>query len=279
MINYETMKKYLRRIAISFAAIVLFAAFLLVWAFYIEPNLLIVRNITVNDSQLSGVRIAYISDIHACQNDSDFLKKLVKKVNSQNPDIILLGGDYVVVDIYKNKTMEPKKIIQHFSELKAKHGIFMVLGNHENSRGIAKEIIDATKGTGIIVLLNKNTKLKINGKNVCIVGIADFCSAQHRIEQAFAGAEKPIIAFTHSPDLFPQIPEGVNFVFAGHTHGGQVSLPFYGPLARPRHLIGAYSKGFYEENSKKMFVSSGVGTSHLKVRLFNIPEIVVADFK
>ncbi len=273
------MKKYAKKIAISFAAIVFFAVFLLVWAFYIEPNLLIVRNITVNDSQLSGIRVAYISDIHACQNDGAFLKKLVAKVNSQNPDVILLGGDYVVVDIYKNKTMEPKKIIQHLSDLKAKHGIFMVLGNHENSRRIAKEIIDATKGTGIIVLQNKNTKLKINDKNVCILGIADFCSAQHRIEQALAGAEKPIIAFTHSPDLFPQIPDFVNLVFAGHTHGGQVSLPIYGPVARPRHLIGPYVKGFYEENSKKMFVSSGVGTSHLKVRFFNIPEIVVADFK
>lgn len=273
------MKKVLKRIAIAIAVIVLFAAFILVWAFYIEPNLLLVRDIAVKDSQLSGLRIVYVSDIHACQDDGAFLERLVRKINSQNPDIILLGGDYVVAEIYKNKTMEPEKIISYLSGLKAKYGIFMVLGNHDSSRKISQAIMNALKGTSITPLQNANKKLKINDKEICIVGIGDYSCAQHRVEQAFNGAGKPIIAFTHSPDLFPQIPDTVNYMFAGHTHGGQVTIPFYGPVARPRHLIGAYAKGYYEENSKRMFVSSGVGTSHLKVRFFNIPEIVVADFK
>lgn len=263
-------------LTISFLGIV----FVPIWAFFIEPNLLMVRRLEIKDPALKGIRVAYLTDLHLCQDGKDYALNLVKKVNEQNPDIILLGGDYIVVQIYKNKTMKPEDIFKILSGLKAKHGIFMVMGNHEASRQAYKKITQSIKNTDIKLLQNVNTKLQIDGKTIYLVGIGDFSNNSHNISRAFEGVDStPVIAFTHSPDIFPYIPDYVNITFAGHTHGGQVYLPFYGPLEKPTHLLGKYIKGIYTEGKKKMYVSSGIGNSHYKIRLFNIPEIVLADFK
>ena len=274
------MKKKIKIILIVVIILLLCIGFIPIWAFFIEPNLLIIRKIEIKDSALKGIRVAYLTDMHICQDGKDYALNMVKKVNEQNPDIIFLGGDYIVVDIYKNKSMSAEEIFNILSGLKAKYGIFMVMGNHEKHRNSWKKIVKLASDTNIVYLQNSNKKLQIGDKNVFIVGIGDFSDKRHDIKKAFAGVtETPVIAFTHSPDVFPLIPDYVNMTFAGHTHGGQVYIPFYGPLEKPTHLLGNYIKGLYTENNKKMFVSSGIGNSHLKVRLFNIPEIVIADFK
>jgi hypothetical protein len=253
--------------------------FIPIWAFFIEPNLLIVKRITIKDSDLKGIRVAYLTDLHLCQDQISFALKTINKVNKEKPDLILLGGDYVVKTIYKHKTMKPSDISKLLKQLKAKYGIFMVLGNHEADKKTIKEFANNLKDSDIKILQNKNIKLHINDKDIYIVGIGDMASSRHRIAAAFKDVKNPIIAFTHSPDIFPLLPKYVNITFAGHTHGGQVYFPFYGPVALPRHLLGKYLKGFYEEEGKKLFVSSGIGTSQLKVRFFNLPEIIIADFK
>lgn len=254
--------------------------FIPIWAFFIEPNLLIIRKIEIKDPALKGIKVAYLSDLHICQDGKDYALNMVRKVNKQNPDIILLGGDYIVVEIYKNKTMKPDKIIKILSGLKSKHGVYMVLGNHESRLKTVKLITESLKDTNIKLLQNANVKLQIADKSVYLVGIGDYSNNRHNVSKAFNGVDStPVIAFTHSPDIFPYIPDYVNITFAGHTHGGQVYIPFYGPLEKPTHLLGKYIKGLYSEGSKKLFVSSGIGNSHYKIRLFNIPEIVIADFK
>ena len=274
------MKKKIIIILIIVIILLLCIGFVPIWAFFIEPNLLVVRRLEIKDPALKGLRVAYLSDLHVCQDGKDYALNMVKKVNEQNPDLILLGGDYIVVEIYKNKSMKADEIIKILSELKAKQGIFMVLGNHESRLQTTKIITQALKNTNIKLLQNANIKLQINDKKIYLVGIGDYSSRKDNITKAFEGVDStPVVVFTHSPDIFPDIPDYVNMTFAGHTHGGQVYIPFYGPLEKPYHLLGKYIKGLYVEGKKKMFVSSGIGTSHYKIRLFNIPEIVIADFK
>ena len=268
-----------KKIIIVFSCLVFIVLFILIWAFFIEPNLLIVKKLIVKDVELDGIRVAYLCDLHICQDGKDYFSNLIKKVNEQKPDLILLGGDYVVAEIYKNKSMKSKDIALLLKELKAKYGIFMVFGNHDEYFNTYKTFSKLLKDSDIKIMQNENTKLSINGKDIYLVGIGDNASCRDRIDLAFENVKTTIIAFTHSPDIFPLLPEYVNFVFAGHTHGGQVYLPYYGPVGNPRHLLGYYIKGFYKEGNKKMYVSSGVGNSHLKVRLFNLPEIVIVDFK
>ncbi len=257
----------------------LFILFVLIWAFFIEPNLLIVKRITINDSDLQGIRVAYLSDLHLYKGSKNYYLNLVKKVNNEKPDIILLGGDYVVIKLFKHQSMNLKEITDILEKLKANYGVYMIMGNHEAFGNILKKIHNHLKGSNIKILQNTSTKLKIKNKNIYLVGIGDYASHKDRIDLAFREAKKPIIAFTHSPDIFPQIPDYVNITFAGHTHGGQVYLPLYGPVTSPRHLLGLYIKGLYTNGNKKMYVSSGIGSTHLKVRLFNLPEILIVDFK
>ncbi len=277
MLDLFSMKK--KVLIIIFFSLLLPVIFVPIWAFFIEPNLLIVRNIKIKDSALKGLKVAYLSDLHICQDGKDYLLKIIKKVNDQKPDIILLGGDYIVVDIKNNKTMSPKEIATHLKGLKAKYGIFMVMGNHEAHLKAWKIISDTLKDSDIKILQNANIKMQLPDKTFYVVGIADFSNNRHNIAKAFKDVQPPVIAFTHSPDIFPYIPDYVNITLAGHSHGGQVYIPFYGPLEKPRHLLGKYIKGLYEENGKKMFVSSGIGNSHYKVRMFNLPEIIILDFK
>ena len=268
-----------KKLIILLILLIILLAFIPIWAFFIEPNLLIVRHLTIEDSELSGIRVAYLCDLHICQDGKNFALKIIEKVNEQNPDIILLGGDYVVAVMYKNKSMKPQNIAELLMGLKAKFGVFMVFGNHELHFNAWKKFSKILNNSNIKILQNSSINLKINDKSLWLVGIDDYSNKKHDIDKAFKNVEKPVIAFTHSPDIFPKIPNYVNFTFAGHSHGGQVYIPGYGPLGKPTNLSGKYIKGFYKEDNKKMFVSSGIGTSHLKVRFLNLPEIVIADFK
>ncbi len=272
------MNKKKKLILLMVLLLIIFA-FLPIWAFFIEPNLLIVRSITIEDSDLSGIRVAYLCDLHISQKGKNYALKVIEKVNEQNPDIILLGGDYVVTDLFLDKSMSSHDIVTILKKLNAKSGIFMVMGNHEYHMNAIKSFFQELNNSNIKVLHNNNVNLTIKNKSLFVVGIGDYSLHKHNIDKAFKNVERPVIAFTHSPDIFPGIPNYVNFTFAGHTHGGQVCVPGFGPLAKPTNLSGKYIKGFYKEDNKKMFVSSGIGTSHLKVRFFNLPEIVIADFK
>ncbi len=268
-----------KKVLIPVLLLLLLVIFIPVWAFFIEPNLLKVTYLSIKDPDLKGLRVAYISDFHACQNDEAYILKIIKTVNEHEPDLILLGGDYIVVKIFRNKSMEPERIATLLKGLKAKHGIYMIMGNHELHVSAFKRIAECLRNSNIKILQNNNTKIIINDKSVYIVGVGDISNKRHNIKKAFKNVEKPAIVFTHSPNVFPLLPDYVNITFAGHTHGGQVYVPGYGPLGKPTHYNGIYLKGFYESNGKTMFVSSGIGNSHLKVRFFNIPEIVIADFK
>ena len=84
---------------------------------------------------------------------------------------------------------------------------------------------------------------------------------------------------THTPDMFPKVPDDVNLTLAGHTHGGQIRIPFLGPIFTASIHRDKYSKGFIEENEKKMIVTTGIGVSILPIRFNCPPEIVVIEFE
>ena len=269
----------LKKILIVISAIIIVLISTAIWGFYIEPNILIANRISIQDKELSGIKVVFVSDLHLCKDDESRINRIISKINNENADIVLLGGDYMCADMQGKTTMAPQQIVEHLVKIKGKYGVFTVFGNHDSAFHIIKKMSDLLSKGNITILQNKNTTVQIGEKKICIAGIADFSSGLHKINQTFEGTAKPIVAFTHSPDLFNKIPQNVNILFAGHTHGGQVAIPFWGPLAKPRHLVGKYVKGFYEFEGRKMFVSKGCGNSHINVRFCCIPEIVVATFE
>ncbi len=273
MNNSNKIKKYILK-SIILAAITIIA--ICVWSFFVEPQLMIVKHYKIKDEKLCGLRIVFASDFHLKMNDDKKLDRIIKKINSQNADIVLLGGDFVNGHNFES-TLPINTIARKLSLIKAKNKTISILGNHDwwlNGELIKTEL----EKNGIEVLLNENIKLKYNNSNLFIAGLEDYMTREPDIKKALQKTESPLILLTHSPDIFPSIPNNVTLTLAGHTHGGQVIIPFLGPLIVPSDYDKKYAVGYIEENTKKMIVSKGIGTSIIPIRFNCLPEIVVVDF-
>lgn len=263
------MKKYL------IAAIVLgICGF--IWSFGIEPNLLSVRRYKHGLNDFKGLKIVFASDWHIAPWENWRLKRIVKKINEQKPDIIILGGDYVKG--HKNtSSMKMEKIAAGLSKLKAKYGVFAVLGNHDwylNGNKMRQEL----EAAGITVLENENVYLDIDGKRLYLAGLADDLTRSPDFIRALNKTDMAkTLLITHSPDVFDLIPQEIPLTLAGHTHGGQVAIPFYGPVIVPSKFGRRFAGGEYIENGKRMIIGRGLGTSLLPVRFNCLPEILVLE--
>ncbi len=246
---------------------------LIVWSFIVEPNILTVKKITVNDNNLKGLNIVFASDFHIKKYEKYRLKRIVNKINEQNPDIVLLGGDYVNGHRPRN-TYPIDKIASELKNIKSKYGTVAIIGNHDGWQG-KQQAIKALQENNITVLDNSNKKFD----KFSIAGVDDLQTGKPNIQQALTNAEKNIILLTHSPDVFPEAPEFVNLTLAGHTHGGQIVLPNGRALVVPSKYGARYAYGLKEKNGRKMFVSRGLGTSVIAARFNCFPEIVVINFE
>lgn len=253
------------------------AIILFVWAFFVEPNLLVTKNITVKNENLKGIKITVAGDFHLKRNDEKRLQKAIKLINETDADLVLLLGDYVKGH-RKNRAMSFEQISQNFENLKAKNGIFAILGNHDiwiDEEGAKNSLNSA----GITVLDNENKQIKIKNKTVTIAGTNDMTENKADITKTLKNAQNPVILMTHNPDIFPFVPKDVDFTVAGHTHGGQVIFPIIGAVIVPSNYGQRYASGLVNENGKNIFISKGIGTSVLPVRFNCTPEIVTITFE
>lgn len=242
-----------------------------------EPNMLLVKNVNIKDSELSGIKVVLVGDFHIKPNQQKRLEKVVSLINAQNPDLVLSVGDYVSGH-KSNMTMPIKDIAKELKNVKSKYGFYSVLGNHDwwlDGEDIAKNL----KENGIKILANSNEKVKINGKIIYLAGVEDLTTRTPNIKRALKTTQSPTILLTHSPDIFPKIPKDVNITLSGHVHGGQVRLPLLGALIVPSNYGNKYSQGLVVEKNKKMFITKGIGNSILPIRFNCVPEIAVIQFE
>ena len=246
------------------------------YSYFIEPNKLEVTNYTIQDKELEGVKIVFASDFHIKPYGQKRLEKVVETINAQNPDVVVSAGDFVCGHT-EHSTMHPEKIAEGLSKVKSKHGFYTTLGNHDGwyDRWYIKELLEKQN---IKVLNNKNVKLNINGKDIYIAGVEDMMTAFPNVEDALKGTKSPTILLTHTPDVFPDVPNNVNLTLAGHTHGGQVRLPIIGPLFTASNYGNKYAIGMIEENGKKLITTRGIGVSILPFRFNCTPEITIIEF-
>ena len=249
---------------------------LIVWTIFIEPNKLEVTNYTIQDKELSGIKIVFASDFHIKPNQQKRLEQIVNTINAQNPDLVVSVGDYVSGHTQES-TMHPKQIAEELSKVKTKYGFYTTLGNHDGwyDKAYIEELLEAQ---GINVLNNENVKLRINSREIYIAGVEDKMTASPNIYEALENTKSPTILLTHTPDIFPKVPSDVNLTLAGHTHGGQVRLPLLGALIVPSDYGNKYSSGLIEEKGKKMIVTNGIGVSIFPIRFNCPPEVVVIEF-
>lgn len=222
------------------------------------------------------IKIVFLSDLHRGPfTTHSFLKEISKKVSELNPDILIFGGDYIYASKnYIKSALEPFKI------LKPKLGKWGVLGNHDNFLG-RKEVIKTLEENEIFLLNNESIKLLFNEGNFYLFGVDDFKTGKADLRKAlkYLKDDSFAIGISHNPVFwkFEKIEKKVDLLLSGHTHGGQIDLPFLGPVfLLPGHGREFY-RGFYKINGIKLYVSRGIGTIHLPLRLFCPPEITLID--
>ena len=279
----QSRRKLIRAALASF---LLFILACLGWGFFIEPNRLVVQQATIQidnwPKELSGLRIAMIGDIHTGGPfiDDNKLHKIVELANQQNPDLIVLLGDYMSPNSWHSHRVEPEVTAAAMKNLRAPLGVYTVLGNHDWWYNGGK-VRRAFEDNGIPVLDDEVAEIKWRDKSFWLAGLADLWTRPQHISDTVAKVPPgaTVIALTHNPDIFPNLPRSVPLLLAAHTHGGQVSLPLIGTPIVPSRFGPKYTRGHVFENDHHMYVTSGIGTSIMPIRFRVTPEIVILTVK
>lgn len=253
-----------------------------VWAFGAEPAYLRVREYPLRipgwPAGRAGMRIALLSDLHvgSPHNGLDKLEEVVERTNAARPDLVLILGDLVIQGVIGGRFVPPEEIAPVLGKLRAPLGVWAVLGNHDRWLD-APQVTGALAKAGIPALEDGAVEISRGGPPFWLVGISDYWTAPHDVRKALARVPngRPAIAFTHNPDVFPQIPSRVSLTLAGHTHGGQVYFPLIGRLVVPSQYGERYAIGHVVEDGRHLFVTAGTGTSILPVRFLVPPEISI----
>jgi len=275
-----------KRLRISLLTILLSVSSAIGWGFFIEPNRLVLRHevITIDrwPSGLSGLKIAVLSDLHigSAFIDNDKVRLIVERTNQLQPDLIVILGDYITSDGRTSHRVEPEVFGPLLKDLHAPFGVYSVLGNHDwwyNGYKVRRDL----EANGIKILENEVVRLDVRGTPLWLAGLADLWTRVQRVEQTIAQVPdgETVIALTHNPDIFPQLPQRVPLMLAGHTHGGQVRLPFIGSVVEASRFGERYEVGHVFENGHHLFVTTGIGTSIVPVRFGVPPEIVLLEVK
>ena len=253
---------------------------LIVWSVAIEPSLLYERVLVLNDTGWRGapLKVAFVADLHvgAPHVGLEDIKALVERINAARPDLILLGGDFAVAFVVGDKQIPPAGIAARLGRLSAPLGVFAVLGNHDWWTD-GETVREALGANGIRVLENQAVVLREGLDRFSLIGVGDDMTGHARPLAAFAAApaDLPALVLMHDPANHPDLVRPAVLVLAGHTHAGQVRLPFVGALVVPGRFSRMRAYGLMRDTGSPLYVTSGVGTSVLPVRLFAPPEFVV----
>ncbi len=219
---------------------------------------------------LEGLRVGFLTDLHhSATVSADLVSKAVELLNAERPDLTVLGGDYV--SFGDRVYMAP--VAERLGALVAPHGVFGIIGNHDDERVMPAEL----RRRGVTMLLDDRTAIAIRGERLEVAGVKFWTKAVGDIVPVLSGASSPVLLLAHDPRRIAEAAAlAVAGVLAGHTHGGQVVLPLLGALAARKFPIAA---GRLTRDTTEMFVSRGVGTVVLPLRINCPPEVAVVTLR
>ncbi|WP_242111437.1 metallophosphoesterase [Luteimonas aquatica] len=272
------LSRFLRRWRLPLSLLGLVLLGLAVWGFVIEPGRLVERDYAMAlpnwPAACDGLRLDVIADTHtgSPRNGVDNLDRVVRRLVDSDSKAVLMAGDYVILSVFLGTYVPPEEIAAHLKPLTARKPVYAVLGNHDWWKDGGR-VRRALESAGVVVLENQARELQLGRCRFWLAGIGDFWEGHPQVARTFAavGDDAPVIALTHNPDIFPAIPPRAALTIAGHTHGGQVRLPLLGALLVP--ASHRYVAGPIDEHGRHLFVSTGIGTSIMPVRLGVPPEI------
>ncbi len=219
------------------------------------------------------LRVAFASDFHAGSTTHPrLLAEACAALAALQPDVLLLGGDFVTVRARSIDQLAPL-----IASIPAPYGKFGVLGNHD-LRANKSVVVSELERVGVHMLSNRYVTLARPFDDVSICGLDDPTRGSPRPDLALSPAAETRIVLMHSPQGLEALDDhAFDLALCGHTHGGQIALPSGAPvLVPPGHLNRRYHAGRFElggEHPRTLLVSRGVGCSTVPVRLFAAPEV------
>jgi uncharacterized protein len=229
------------------------------------------------DPALDGFRIAHLSDLHIGTNTpKSWGERWVKAANALRPDIAVVTGDLVSsgCDFHED-------IAEVVSHLEAKSGVFVSMGNHDYF-GDGEPLVSLLRGRGVKVLRNEGVTLGKGGKPLYLAGIDDTWTRKDDIDRALSGcpAGAPVVLLSHDPERFLKAEKkGVALTLSGHTHGGQIAMPFLSRWISASHLTHHFHQGLYRKGRAQLYVHPGLGTTGPPMRLGVAPAVVLLTLR
>ena len=234
------------------------------------------------------LRAAFLTDLHyGLYVFAPAVRAWVDAANAERPDLILLGGDFLDI----RSDTDPAPLLAELARLRAPLGVFGVWGNHDyDSFGLGDtrrggrarpdwavrraSLTDAFARAGVPILLNSGRAVR---DDLWVGGVNDFWQDDADPGAALAGAgERATLLLSHNPDLLPDLPGPAGLVLCGHTHGGQVRLPFVGAPVVPSRYGQRYAMGWVRgAYGTPAYVSRGLGTSGVPFRNLCEPELTL----
>jgi uncharacterized protein len=230
--------------------------------------------------------ITVIADLHAGGPNmtAAHIEHVVDVAGLERADLVLLLGDYFATHRFVTERVPPPVWAASLARLKGRLGTWAVLGNHDWWFDI-KGVRSALARVGIPVLENKAVRLGESGERFWLAGLGDQLAhplGHHRFRGeddldgtlAQVDTDDPVVLMVHEPDIFTKVPDRVALTLAGHTHGGQIRIPFLWERYVPSRYGARFAYGHIVEGGRHMIVSGGLGVSNIPVRLGVPPEIV-----
>jgi len=253
------------------------------YVYWIEPTWLEISRQKMNIANLppdfEGFRIVQLSDLHVGSNvPTAYLQKCIDKANQRKPDLVVVTGDIV----HHGRTEWNDPAARLLARIQAKYGVMAILGNHDwgaSTMGSgfshwADKVMEALMRNNIHILRNQSMTINKGTGSLYIAGMDDYWAGNFKPSLALADVppSAPCIALCHNPDGFVDLLDRqVCWTLSGHTHGGQVNIPFYGPPIVPtRHK--QFVAGHYQVAKKNLYVNRGLGWLK-RVRFNARPEI------
>ncbi|MDL4842158.1 metallophosphoesterase [Aquibacillus rhizosphaerae] len=274
-------RTFLKRLFASSIALIGTGGGTYYYAKEIEPSLLTIQEEVISSKKIpltfNNFKIAQFSDTHiGFHYTNDQFNQLVKTINKQKPDCVVFTGDLVDMP---NKFDWNEEIVQSLINIQAPYGKFWIYGNHDHG-GYGTDIVkDVMEKGGFTLLQNNHSIVKKNNSKFILVGLDDVMLGKPDIKEALTGVNPHYytILLVHEPDFADTTKNyPVDVQISGHSHGGQIQIPFFGYIYTP-HLAEKYVEGKYSVGGHplQLFVSRGIGTTRLPYRFLCRPEITI----
>ena len=272
------MKKFIRFLFF----VLLFVLLILIYGRYIGTDGLTTKEYTINtkiDDSFNNLKIVHFSDLHYLRvNGKEKLEEVVKEINTINPDIVFFTGDLIDKD-YKLNNKNKEILINLLKEINSKYGKYAVIGNHDyvKDEELIKEIYSSSnfkllKNEYDIIYGENNDKIFIGGLDTYSFNKSDI----NKVMEYFNTNEdiNYKIILVHEPDYIDTINKNynVNLVLSGHSHNGQINIPYIKNYLLPKGCK-KYYENYYKVDNTDLYISSGIGLSRINFRMFNPPSI------